>query len=91
MPICGWLRCSEVIQDQEDVFSDRCFIFKILHATEFYTIILSKVQSKPNYKKIAIQWLLSQNSRFKIPVLEGLKLCSRGLHRRHVSSLERSA
>ena len=51
MPICGWLHCSEIIQVKKGVFNDRCVIFKILKATEFYTIILSKVQSKPSYKK----------------------------------------
>jgi len=51
MPICGWSHCSEIIQDMKGVFNDRCVIFKTLQATEFCTIIISKVQSKPNYKK----------------------------------------
>jgi hypothetical protein len=51
MPICGWLHCSEIIQDKKDVCNDRCVILKIAQTTEFYIIILAKVQSKPNYKK----------------------------------------
>jgi len=78
MPVCGWLHCSEIIQDKKGVFNDRCVIFKILQATEFYTIIQSKVQSKPNYiKKNVVQCPLSQNSLFQILMPEGLKVCPR--------------